>query len=86
MSHLDKIYAEQEIRQSKFPKNRIAFMRSTATEDTVVLGRYANREISFDQLCELIAYNNRLERYFEDGKIPAEMMKNELKEIGWRLV
>ena len=76
-------YEEQAKRQKKFPKDRIAFLPIGAVQDCISLKYFAKGEISFDRLCSNIAYNNYLEEYFPDGKIPKDMMENELKLMGW---
>lgn len=79
------IREDQNFRQSYFPLDRIAFYQSagTASSDLKAFKQYFYGDISFDQLRKVIAKNNYLETYFQDGMIPEDMMRNELKMLGW---
>ena len=79
------LYEIQESRQKKYPPDRIAFYEKAASEDASAMNDYVKGFISFDALCRIIARNNYLDEYFEDGMIPAPMMKNELRMCGWVL-
>lgn len=79
------MYEIQEGRQSKFPPDRIAFHEKAAPMDANAMSDYVKGLISFDALCRIVAWNNYLDEYFEDGMIPAPMMKNELRMCGWVL-
>lgn len=78
----------QELRQSKFPKDRIAF-RSNATaasRDTAAMERWQESKHTIwdmEKLCKDIAYNNGLKNYWRDGMIPIDMMQNELRLLGY---
>lgn len=79
---------EQNLRQSYFPKDRIAFYQSEGVvgSDNKAFKQYFHGDISFDQLRRIIAKNNYLETCWEDGMIPEDMMRNELRLLGWERV
>ena len=79
-----KIYRKQTLRQAKYPVDRIAFLKSwnTAQQDTDSIKKYEAGKESLEWLCSQIARHNYLDQYFIDGKIPEEMMLNELRIIG----
>ena len=76
---------DQNARQAVFPLDRIAFHQSSAAvgNDLKAFKQYYYDEISFNSLRRVIARNNYLETYFQDGMIPEDMMRNELKLLGW---
>ena len=78
-------YEEQGLRQMKYPKDRIAFLgtQTAVTADQAVMNKWSRGWIGIEQVCKDIAYNNFLDQYFPDGKIPRGMMINELRICGW---
>lgn len=78
-------YEEQGLRQMRYPKDRIAFLgtQTAVTADQAVMSKWVKGWIGIEQVCKDIAYNNFLDQYFPDGKIPRNMMINELRICGW---
>jgi len=83
MNSTDRRRIEQAERQANFPPDRIAFCPSTASADQAALADWASGVTTFAYLRAKIAENNYLDEYFPNGMIPEEMMKNELKIMGW---
>ena len=83
MKQSELVRAEQAARQKRFPPDRIAFCPSTASADQAALADWASGVTTFAYLRAKIAENNYLDEYFPNGMIPEEMMKNELKIMGW---
>ena len=74
----------QEDRQKYvFPSDRLAFYPRAASDDCAVFRRYREEQITFEMLCAEVARNNLLDHYFDYGIVPAKMMRNELKILGW---
>ena len=74
----------QEDRQKYvFPSDRLAFYPRAASDDCAVFRRYREEQITFEMLCAEVARNNLLDHYFDYGIVPAKMMRNELKLLGW---
>ena len=78
-----RFYVAQAERQMSFPADRIAFRRDSLDKDIEALKAYQRGAINFDNLCGRIAWNNYLETYFPGGKIPADIMHNELRIMGY---
>lgn len=83
MNSDDPKWSHQAWRQAKFPPDRIAFCQSAASKDQAALQRWAAGDTTFAWLRAEIAKNNYLDKYFPNGMIPEEMMKKELKLMGW---
>lgn len=83
MNSTDRRRVEQAERQANFPSDRIAFAKQAAQKDAAALADWASGATTFAWLRAEIAKNNYLDEYFPNGMIPEEMMKNELKIMGW---
>lgn len=83
MKQSELVRAEQAARQKRFPPDRIAFAKQAAQKDAAALADWAAGATTFAWLRAEIAKNNYLDEYFPNGMIPEEMMKNELKIMGW---
>lgn len=85
MTRESRQFYAQERRQQKFPKDRIAFHPKRAYEDGIFLDEWDDSKhtiYDFEKLCVHIAYNNYLDMYFPNGRIPEGLMLNELKILG----
>lgn len=71
------LQTRQEQRQALFPKDRIAFVRSSVYEDVKVFDNYVRGYISIDTACRLIAEHNYL------PEVTPEQFLNELRLCGW---
>ena len=69
----------QQLRQKKFPSDRICFAQhqSAADADARAMRQFIHGEISMPRLCREIAKNNYIDFVTE------EQMVNELKITGW---
>lgn len=77
MRHVDEIWYEQEARQKKYPKDRIAFIPAAAMQDATTFQRYKEKKITLFQAMEQIAKHNFLK------KITEEQFMNEYRIIGY---
>lgn len=69
----------QQQRQKLFPKDRIAFVKSSVYEDIKTFENYNSGFISLEEACEEIAYHNHL-----PGVTPEQFL-NERRICGWDL-
>lgn len=83
MARSEKIYAEQHKRKKKFPPDRIPFRHQATSEDILAFTAYVEHDITLDELCANVAWNNFLEREYENGMIPEDVMMRTLMSIGW---
>ena len=83
MNRYERFYIQQAERQQAFPKDRIAFRRDALNLDQTDLKAYQDGKIGIETLRKRIAYNNYLDAFFPDGKIPMDMMMNELRIMGY---
>lgn len=64
--HLDEIWYEQEARQKKYPKDRIAFIHAAASNDAAVFQRFKDHRMTLLQAMDQIAKNNFLKSITEE--------------------
>lgn len=64
--HLDEIWYEQEARQKKYPKDRIAFIHAAAVNDAAVFQRFKEHRMTLLQAMDQIARNNFLKEITEE--------------------
>jgi hypothetical protein len=83
MARSERIYAQQHQRKKKFPPDRIPFRPQAVAEDVLDMTAYIEHDITLDELCAKIAWNNFLEREYKGGKIPEDVMMKFLMSIGW---
>lgn len=79
MRHNDDIWADQKVRQEKFPKDRIAFMHSefTAKQDAKTFQRYKEGRLTLLQAISEMEQNNYLD-------ITVEQFMNEYEICGYK--
>lgn len=78
----------QEKRQAGFPANKLAFLKGwgAAGLDRSAMKEWAEGRATFDWLRAQVAKNNLLDKYFPNGMVPAEMMRQACKDTGWRRI
>lgn len=78
MRHNDDIWADQKVRQEKYPPDRIAFLHSefTAKQDAMIFQRYKEHKLTLFQAMREIGRNNYLD-------ITEEQFLSEYRIIGY---